>query len=137
GLPGGQVRALQFTPDGTLWAGGSGGLARFQPLPGPPTAAPALSLSKGPGPKVRERFMATTNLSSKATVYCLELDEQGSLLIGTERGLFRYVDGELTTLFPAGPVLAVYAETNGVLWMGTRDGAIRSHGDSLTALTRA
>ncbi len=72
GLPEGGMRALVQRQDGTVWAGGSGGLCRFtngrwEPVPLPDNARAVVALAE---------------------------DREGHLWVGTSRGVYRSLDPE-------------------------------------------
>jgi signal transduction histidine kinase/ligand-binding sensor domain-containing protein len=119
GLPAGGINDLHLAPDGTVWAAGRE-LAWLGP-----------SERRGG----RERFVALTNLPAPVT--CLAGSRWGKLIVGTERGLFLYDGKEMSMLVPEEPISAVLADTNDVLWVGMRFGAVRLNAASWSAFTTA
>jgi ligand-binding sensor domain-containing protein len=69
GLPSNTVRAIAQTPDGVLWFGTDGGLAKFD------------------GRGVEKISIPD---SDAQTVYALSISRDGSLWIGTDKGAFRF-----------------------------------------------
>ncbi|CAM5446530.1 diguanylate cyclase [Alishewanella longhuensis] len=111
GLPSEQVHSLIEDNDGRIWVGTSDGLVyldeqlHIQPMmPAPYNSVP---------------------------VFALALNEQGQLLVGTERGLFLSTGptAEPITVLNNVPVSALLFENADVLWIGTIDrGLLRQHG---------
>lgn len=110
GLPQARIQSLAQTPDGYLWVGTSGGLARFD--------------------GVRFTVFSRSNTPALAddSILALCASRDGSLWIGTEGGgLVRLKAGEfraygtqegLTNRF----VRALHEDRNGTLWVGTDRG---------------
>ncbi len=113
GLPEDTVQALQQTPDGYLWVGTTGGLARFD-------GSHFLTYRRNSRPALTEN-----------SVFCLLTARDGSLWLGTEGGgLLHFVNGEfhaygtregLTDAF----VRSVIEDDTGRLWVGTDNGLFR------------
>ena len=104
------VWSLLRDPDGTLWIGTYGrGLHRLRPGLSPPRIE-ALG-----GPPSTERV-----------VRAIIRDRSGTLLVGTDSGLFRLDETEGTfELVPGTGSLGIYfldSEPDGALWLGTDDG---------------
>ena len=108
GLPQNSVMALAQTPDGYLWLGTWGGLARFDGL--------------------RFTTYGLADGLKSANIWCLAADEQGSLWIGTlGGGLSRWRDGAISTLTTADglahmDVTALAPAEAGGLWVGSKGG---------------
>jgi signal transduction histidine kinase/ligand-binding sensor domain-containing protein len=114
GPPGRFVLDLVETADGSVWAAGKDGVARF--LPGRPRPAPALD-----------------GLPARCT-HALAVDRDGALWAGTHAGLARW-DGRAWVAERTPPpasasiVDVVLAEPDGTLWMGTRGAGLWSRRD--------
>jgi len=113
GLPGNTVTAVTQTPDGYLWVGTLGGLARFDGV-------------RFVGVDLRKLAEVRD-----AGVACLQTDQQGTLWIGTGDGhLVRYREGRFTAYLPpsrqtADRVLQRLAEArDGALWMLNYEGGL-------------
>lgn len=70
------IETLDVGPDGTIWAGGYGGLAQFDPRSG-----------------VWQAFTADDGLTHP-TVYAIHVTPEGVVWVGTEGGVSRYVPEE-------------------------------------------
>jgi ligand-binding sensor domain-containing protein len=113
GLPEDTVQAMQQTPDGYLWIGTTGGLARFD----------------------GSRFLTYRRSSSPAltenSVFCLLTARDGSLWLGTEGGGLLHFDHGEFKAFTAregltdGFVRSVVEDETGQLWVGTDNGLFR------------
>ncbi|MGQ9632929.1 MAG: sensor histidine kinase [Bryobacteraceae bacterium] len=113
GLPQARVQSLAQTPDGYLWVGTSGGLARFDGV----------------------RFTVFNRSNTPAlrddSILALCTGKDGSLWIGTEGGGLVQMKGGAFRSF--GPeegltnrfVRALHEDRNGVLWVGTDRGFFR------------
>ncbi|HEX4066894.1 MAG TPA: two-component regulator propeller domain-containing protein [Acidobacteriaceae bacterium] len=116
GLPEETVQALQQTPDGYLWIGTTGGLARFD-------GTRFITYSRNTSPGITEN-----------SVFCLLAASDGTLWLGTEGGgLLHLVDGVfhayntrqgLTDSF----VRSILQDRAGQLWVGTDNGLFRMRG---------
>ncbi len=125
GLPNDFITRLVKGPDGTLWIGTTGGLARRK------------------GGKV-DVFRTTEGLPSN-DVTALHLDQEGTLWIGTQKGLASYVGGRIiddTRHQPAleGPVSAIAGSGREGLWLGLWQtsqgfGLRRYHAGAVTSFT--
>ena len=110
GLPQSSVNALAQTPDGYLWVGTSGGLARFDGVRFEvfdPGTRPPLPIGR---------------------ILALLADPDGSLWIATERdGLWRRSGGRFTAVETEPPlrepIWALARAADGTLWAGTERGA--------------
>ncbi len=120
GLPGGPIRTLLFGPDGALWAGAAGGLARIDPA----TLAVRTWRHRGDDP---------ASLSGVA-VEALAFDGRGTLWVGTESGLNAFDPARGTARrilhepgrrdgLPAGWVPDLMVARDGRLWVATPGGA--------------
>ena len=124
GLPHNQVQALAQTPEGFLWVGTRGGLARFD-------GVTFTTFNSGNTPELR---------SSSITSLCA--DHEGTLWVGTDGGgLVRLRDGVFTHFGKedglAGDTLRViYESLDGTLWFGTTNGMSRYRGGKFTTYTR-
>ena len=109
GLPQNSVNAIEQTPDGYIWVGTFGGLARFDGL----------------------RFSVVDRVDTAGRhidrVLSLAVAPDSSLWIGTENGLLRYRGGRFSQFssadgLPDNQVLAVHVDRSGALWVGTEHG---------------
>lgn len=113
GLPQNSVNAIARTPDGSIWVGTFGGLARFDGF----------------------RFTLLERTDSRGRhvdrVLSLAVAPDSALWIGTENGLLRYTGGRFTEFtsahgLPDHEVRALHFDRSGRLWVGTqRGGAAR------------
>ncbi|HEV2331426.1 MAG TPA: two-component regulator propeller domain-containing protein [Verrucomicrobiae bacterium] len=116
GLPHNIVRAIAQTPDGYLWAGTVGGLARFD----------------GVTFKVFDSKNTEALRDSHITALCV--DSSGALWIGTYDGLTRRMDGDFTRYDRAAGLAGEYINVicerrDGSIWIGTESGLSRyKHG---------
>ncbi|HKQ73138.1 MAG TPA: two-component regulator propeller domain-containing protein, partial [Blastocatellia bacterium] len=119
GLPEDFAQSLAQTPDGYLWIGTSGGLARFD----------------GTSFVVFNRENTPAFLDD--SVYSLLVTKDGTLWAGTEGGgLIRYRDGRFRVFGLAeglgnGFVRVIYEDKNRQLWVGTDNGLFRMLNESL------
>jgi ligand-binding sensor domain-containing protein/signal transduction histidine kinase len=113
GLPEDTVQAMQQTPDGYLWIGTTGGLARFD-------GSRFLSYRRSSSPALTEN-----------SVFCLLTARDGSLWLGTEGGgLLHFDQGEFHAYtaregLTDGFVRSVIEDDLGRLWVGTDNGLFR------------
>src|SRR5688572_27371698 len=113
GVPQRSVTAVLQSPDGYLWLGTFGGLARFD------------------GVRFLEYGPANTPGLSSARILALAEDLEGRLLIGTEDGGVLRLDGAVvTTLVGAAElrnaaVRALLVGPDGALWIATSQGLLR------------
>jgi ligand-binding sensor domain-containing protein/signal transduction histidine kinase len=113
GLPEETVQAIQQTPDGFLWIGTTGGLARFD------------------GTRFASYSRSTTPAFTDNSVFCLLAARDGTLWLGTEGGgllhlqngvFHRYGTQQgLTDEF----VRSIIEDETGQLWIGTDNGLFR------------
>lgn len=111
GLPTSQVTALltdRSAPGNIVWIGtGGGGLLRFDKN------------------QIQVYNRSNANLPSN-TITALAQDADGSLLVGTDRGVARFSDERATTIRPigSGTITAVAVGQNGSAWVGTLDSGV-------------
>ena len=111
GLPQNSVNALVLGPDGYLWAGTFGGLARFDG-----TRFTLMERSDSAGRHIDR-------------VLSLALAPDSSLWIGTETGLLRRQRGVYQRFtraqgLPHDEIRALYVDRAGVVWIGTAAGGL-------------
>jgi ligand-binding sensor domain-containing protein/signal transduction histidine kinase len=110
GLPEDTVQALAQTPDGFLWVGTTGGLARFD------------------GSRFTIFGENTTPGFQANSIFCILPAGDGSLWLGSEgSGLLHYTHGSVQTYGAAqgltdGFVRSVLLDDTGMLWIGTDNG---------------
>jgi ligand-binding sensor domain-containing protein len=113
GLPEDTVQAMQQTPDGYLWIGTTGGLARFD-------GSHFLTYRRNSTPAITEN-----------SVFCLLTARDGSLWLGTEGGgLLHFEHGQFHAYtaregLTDGFVRSVIEDETGRLWVGTDNGLFR------------
>jgi ligand-binding sensor domain-containing protein/signal transduction histidine kinase len=122
GLPENKVRAIAQTPDGYLWIGTSGGLARFDGV----------------------RFVVYARFNTPAMtaddISALAVARDGSLWAATDGGgLLHYQDGRFRSFGPNQGlanefVRAVHADRSGNVWAATNRGLFRSAGEKFERL---
>src|SRR5215475_2201255 len=119
GLPEDFAQSLAQTPDGYLWIGTSGGLARFD------------------GTSFVVFNQENTPAFLDDSVYTLLVTKDGTLWAGTEGGgLIKYKDGRFRVFGIAeglanGFVRVIYEDKNRQLWVGTDNGLFRMRNESL------
>lgn len=117
GLPEDTVQAFAETPDGYLWIGTSGGLARFD------------------GTHFEIFNSDNTPVFHENSVHCLATARDGSVWIGMEgSGLIQYRHGAFRAWTAADGlsdmfVHAIAEDRSGSLWIGTNNGFFRISGD--------
>jgi ligand-binding sensor domain-containing protein/signal transduction histidine kinase len=119
GLPSQTVRAISETPDGYLWIGASGGLARFD----------------------GSRFKTYTRQNVAAlkddSIDCLLTTRDGSLWIGTEGGGLVQFKAGVFSLYTSGNspqggfIRGLYEDSKHTLWVATDGGLFRVRGGDL------
>jgi ligand-binding sensor domain-containing protein len=124
GLPENRIRAISQTPDGYLWIGTSGGLARFDGV----------------------RFVVYARFNTPAItgddISALAVARDGSLWAATDGGgLLHHQDGRFHCLGPKQGlanefVRAVLEDSRGDVWAATNRGLFLRTARSLSALTR-
>jgi ligand-binding sensor domain-containing protein/signal transduction histidine kinase len=150
GLPGNGIRAVVEDEAGILWAGTEEGWARqsgdrFIPSAVRPPADPGANRLAAAFPDGRKSRANTTSLEidlgSRAEtlsvghelpgsrIQALIADREGSLWIGTNGGLARWVAGRLQRLPVTDPlatasILALMEDREGNLWVGTETGGL-------------
>jgi signal transduction histidine kinase/ligand-binding sensor domain-containing protein len=131
-------RRLLATRDGSLWVATGGGFVVrdesdtifFQWKAG----TPALVRRTG----TTSRVFTTRDGLPSDWVWSLAEDPDGSVWIGTERGVAHYRDGAFSSYgeregLPDPAVLALLADAHGDLWVGTRRGLVVRRGDRFVA----
>jgi signal transduction histidine kinase/ligand-binding sensor domain-containing protein len=123
GLPHNSIRAVAQTPDGYLWVATSGGLARFD----------------GVGFTVFTPANAPGLMDDRLTT--LAAGGDGALWIGASgSGVIRYRDGKFKQVaaseLPDRTVRALYADSAGVVWIGTELGLSKYEGGKVTIVFR-
>lgn len=118
GLPQNFVTAIQQTPDGFLWVGTTGGLARFD------------------GVKFRT-FLQDGPAALRHRISSLVVDRAGTLWIGTSAGLFLYRGGTFRPLpLPGDPNSAVAhilrSNKDDSVWVRTAEAIFRGTGDHIS-----
>ncbi len=112
GLPQNSVNAIAQTPDGYLWMGTEGGLARFD------------------GFQFAVFEKRNTPLLSSNIITALLVDRDGTLWIGTEGGgLIRYRHAQFepapwNSRLASETVLSLHQDKQGALWIGTEDSGL-------------
>ena len=111
GLPQNSVTSIVQTPDGYLWLGTFGGLARFD------------------GSRFRMARRADSAGNHTDRILSLAVAPDSAIWIGTEAGLLRYHRDtfEVYTVaegLPDGQVSAVHVDRDGVVWIETARGAM-------------
>lgn len=110
GLPQNSVTAIAQTPDGYLWVGTFGGLARFD--------------------GTRFRLVERTDSGGRHVdrIRALAVGQDSVLWVGTENGLLRYKDGYrvYTTAhgLPDNEVRSLHVDRGGALWIALERGGI-------------
>jgi signal transduction histidine kinase/ligand-binding sensor domain-containing protein len=126
GLPQNSVNALAQTPDGYLWVGTFGGLARFD----------------GSSFRLIERLDSSGRHIDR--VLSLAAAHDGSLWVGTESGLLHLRPGPHWDVYaaadglPDDEITALHVDRAGTLWIGTeRGGLVRFGGERFEVFRRA
>lgn len=124
GLPQDSVNAITQTRDGFLWVGTSAGLARFD--------------------GVRFRTFGLQDGLRSVRITALAEDCEGALWAGTSGGgVSRWKNGRFTSFgvaegFPSGgEAIALAAERDGPVWIGTARGLVRWHDGAFTMVGEA
>jgi signal transduction histidine kinase/ligand-binding sensor domain-containing protein/CheY-like chemotaxis protein/HPt (histidine-containing phosphotransfer) domain-containing protein len=152
------VRAIAEDPDGNLWFGTAKGLhrfaagrfTRFQDGNGAPNAAVFSILPDHGGLWIgtlgglfryeKGRFTAYTRRDGlpEESVFALLADPDGSLWIGTRRGISRLRGARIEPGPAGGPtdnVFLFHRDRAGTLWIGTRSGLYRYRDGAFRAFT--
>ncbi|TNJ34682.1 ligand-binding sensor domain-containing diguanylate cyclase [Arenimonas terrae] len=149
GLSDDYVRALLQGKDGSIWIGTSRGLDRWQDEKVEQTEALSgdailslaedgdsvwvgtysTGLARWQGGAVRERLNSESGLPSNQ-VRAVVAGRDGTLWVGTSRGLMRRKDGQTDVLreehgLPRNFILSLFETRRGDLWVGTTNGAAR------------
>ena len=162
GLPDDYVRSVLQTADGTLWAGTSRGLARwrgghFEPLAAqnPALGDSVLSLADDNNGGLFVGTYANGLLEWKDgklakwttsdglagnQVRAIATARDGTVWVGTARGLSRRRDGHWRSFSPADGlprefIIALHAAADGRVWIGTANGAAVAEGGVITPLS--
>lgn len=111
GLPQNSVNAIVQTPDGYLWVGTFGGLARFD----------------GTSFTLMERTDSLGRHTDRVLSLAVDLDS--ALWVGTENGLLRYRDGRFERYttddgLPDDEIHDVHVDEAGAVWVGTERGGL-------------
>jgi signal transduction histidine kinase/ligand-binding sensor domain-containing protein len=111
GLPQNSVNAIAQTPDGYLWLGTFGGLARFD----------------GSTFTVAERVDSSGRHVDR--ILALAVGPDSALWVGTETGLLRYHHGSFTAYTTAqgladNEIAVLHVDRRGILWVGMSRGGI-------------
>jgi diguanylate cyclase (GGDEF)-like protein len=150
GLSDDYVRALLQGKDGSIWIGTSRGLDRWQDekieqteaLSGDAILSLAedgdsvwvgtysTGLARWQGGAVRERLDSAGGGLPSNQVRAVVAGRDGTLWVGTSRGLMRRKDGQTTVLreedgLPRNFILSLFETRRGDLWVGTTNGAAR------------
>jgi signal transduction histidine kinase/ligand-binding sensor domain-containing protein len=102
-LPNGSILSIVESPDRTMWIGTrGGGLVAMRDY------------------RVQRVFKIADGLSSDA-IFALYPDKDGSLWLGTSRGLNRMKDGAITAIagIPSDQLTAILRDSDGLLWIGS------------------
>lgn len=116
GLPQNSVNAIVYAPDGFLWVGTFGGLARFD----------------GANFTLVERVDSAGRHLDR--VLSLAVGPDSAIWIGTEGGLFRRKNGRYDAFdampgITDAPIAALFADRSGAIWIGTASGAVARFAD--------
>lgn len=117
GLPHNSVTSILQSRDGFLWIGTQGGLARFD------------------GFTFRKiSFPGSGHWNTWITDLCE--DPAGGLYVGTEEGLFYYVENQLKRLGESrDSITSLAMGSGGELWIGTRNGLLLWNGEGFRRFT--
>ena len=158
GLPGNEVRALGRNPDGSVWVATQGGSAEWKGnrfvavdvsddlkantqnrfaanLPkGVSAYATVTMLTIGQKGNVEAHFAVGRELPG-TRVQALYADREGSLWIGTNRGLARWLNGKVqvlaaTDVLAGASVLSLLEDREGNLWVGTETDGLQALRDA-------
>jgi signal transduction histidine kinase/ligand-binding sensor domain-containing protein len=119
GLPSQTVRAISETPDGYLWIGTSGGLARFD------------------GSRFKTYSRQNVTALEDDSIYCLLTTRDGSLWIGTEGGGLVQFKAGVFSLYKSGDspqsgfIRGLYEDSGHTLWVATDGGLFRVRGGDI------
>jgi signal transduction histidine kinase/ligand-binding sensor domain-containing protein len=155
GLGSGSILRLHFARDGTLWAGSSNGLYRWngagftEIVSGINASRIEETLDRHILVPSRQGFLEWDGARAvdhpeiapqlglgPDQVYQVVQDRQGAMWFSAERGLFRRLGRSMTRVSGAGSAGAsfeTYEDHNGNLWISMASGVYRVRGDSLEA----
>jgi signal transduction histidine kinase/ligand-binding sensor domain-containing protein len=160
GLTGTIIRFITQTPDGLLWIGGYGGVARYdgghitrldlEPpnevgglAPGPDDTL-LVGPTRGQTACMRKSSRITcawapAEVPNNARLNSLFSDAAGNVLMGTESGLYRFTGGRLAAEWraPAAPfasVTAVLVDAAGQVWVGAYNGLFVDRGQGFVVV---
>jgi ligand-binding sensor domain-containing protein len=133
GLPQNSVNAIVQTPDGYLWLGTNGGLARFD-------GVRFTVFHVGNSRLKSNRILSLAQGLAHNWVYALATDRAGQVWIGTYQGLQRLTGGafiaEATKDGLSDNIHSVFEDREGNLWVGTAVGGLnRLTERNITTLT--
>ena len=160
GLPGGHVRAIGVTADGTVWIGSRRGVVRIDAEAGaggepPPPAVPGLpqglvTALAGIGADLWIGSVEGASVLRGDRVEKIDLDAAGggarsvfgfrqvddAVWISTDRGLYRYRDGRVSRVgleqgLPVDAVFQLVPDRQGEAWLSSNRGVIRVPMDAL------
>ncbi len=139
GLPGNDVRALLEARDGSLWVGTAGGGVAQLCFGVPPLGGAAPSSSLVSASNFLIRCFTTTNGLSSNYAWAFHEDVEGTLWIGTERGLNRFKDGRFAVFTTREGLFddlvnSILEDDRGYLWIGCDRGIYRVSRRELTAV---
>lgn len=121
GLANDRVYATLVDREGTLWFGTAAGISRYE----------------------NGRFAPFKPNEVTGEIWVLAEGRDGTIWIGTnDKGLIAYADGTLTRYtteegLTGNIIEAIYEDTEGILWIGTRSGLNRFDGTHFTTVTEA
>jgi len=143
GLPSLRVYCITRDRTGKLWVGTWNGLAwfdgsRWEPVPEVSYCVRSLAVNKdrlwvGAAGYVYEfdvvEWRSHNYLNLKASIFCLYVDDENILWVGTAKGLWRFDgrDWDILDGLPDG-VMAVIKDSKGNYWFGTSAGVVRWDG---------
>jgi signal transduction histidine kinase/streptogramin lyase len=148
GLTGATIKSIAQTPDGFLWIGGYGGVARYDGARivrveiEPPNDVEALAYGRDGnalvlprrgdplcprGDRLQSCVSEGVHIPQSVRITAAHRDGAGVVWIATEGGLYRFEGGRLALHrprdeLPAGASTAVHHDGRGRLWLGTTQG---------------
>ncbi len=115
-IPFPRARVLAMAPDGGLWVGTDGGLARI--------AATAFNQS---GPLPATQYHPGPGLGSR--IICLHFSRSGILWVGTGDGLYRFEHGGFSPVIPRTGIYRIEETSRGHLLVITSEGFVEWDGE--------